>query len=112
VTFTHRSVPDTLPPEIATCLYRVAQEALRNVAKHAHAKRAAITVWKSGGSLHLSIKDSGAGFDQDERRGLGLVSMQERVRAVNGNLAIKSKPGDGTQIEVDVPVPAEQGVEP
>jgi len=106
VTFTHRNVPETLPPAIATCLYRVAQEALRNVAKHAHAKRAAMTIWKSGTSLHLSVKDSGIGFDPDERRGLGLVSMQERVRAVEGTLAIKSKPGNGTQIEVVVPVPA------
>jgi signal transduction histidine kinase len=105
VTFTHRNVPETLPPEIATCLYRVAQEALRNVAKHAHAKRAAMTVWMSGASLHLSIKDSGTGFEPTERRGLGLVSMQERVRAVNGVLTIKSQPGDGTQIEVEVPVP-------
>jgi two-component system, sensor histidine kinase and response regulator len=108
VTFTHRHVPETLPPEISTCLYRVAQEALRNVAKHAKASRVAMSLWLAGQSLHLAVKDAGIGFDPDERRGLGLVSMEERVRAVNGNLSVRSKPGDGTQVEVQVPVPAEE----
>jgi signal transduction histidine kinase len=108
VTFTHRHVPETLPAEISTCLYRVAQEGLRNVSKHAKAARAAMTLWMAGQSLHLSIKDSGVGFDPEERRGLGLVSMEERVRAVNGTLSIRSKPGDGTQVEVQIPVPAEE----
>jgi signal transduction histidine kinase len=105
VTFTHRQVPESLPPEVATCLYRVAQEGLRNVAKHARASRAAMTLWMGSNALHLSIKDSGVGFNPGERRGLGLISMQERVRALNGTLAIRSKPGDGTQVDVRVPVP-------
>jgi signal transduction histidine kinase len=108
VTFTHRHVPETLPPDVSTCVYRVAQEALRNVARHAKASRVAMTLWLAGQSLHLAVKDAGIGFDPDERRGLGLVSMEERVRAVNGNLSVRSKPGDGTQVEVQVPVPAEE----
>jgi two-component system sensor histidine kinase UhpB len=105
VTFTHRSVPDTLPPEIATCLYRVAQEALRNVAKHAHAARVVMRLARVEGYLHLSIKDSGVGFTAGQRRGLGLASMQERVRAVSGSLSLRSRPGYGTYIFVRVPIP-------
>jgi signal transduction histidine kinase len=67
-----------------------------------------MTLWLAGQSLHLTVKDSGIGFDPDERRGLGLVSMEERVRAVNGNLSVRSKPGDGTHVEVHIPVPAEE----
>jgi signal transduction histidine kinase len=112
VTFTHRNVPETLPADLSTCLYRVAQEGLRNVAKHAHAARAALTLWRSGASIHLSIKDAGAGFTPREARGLGLISMQERVRALNGKLTIESKPGEGTQIEVQIPFTMSQGEKP
>jgi signal transduction histidine kinase len=107
VTFTHRNVPEQLPPELATCLYRVAQEGLRNVAKHAQAARAALTLWRAGAALHLSIKDAGVGFTPGEPRGLGLMSMQERVRAVNGSLTVRSRRGYGTRIVAKVPMPRE-----
>jgi signal transduction histidine kinase len=107
VTFTHRNVPEQLPPELATCLYRVAQEGLRNVAKHAQAARAALTLWRAGAALHLSIKDAGVGFTPGEQRGLGLISMQERVRAVNGSLTVRTRRGYGTRIVAKVPMPPE-----
>jgi signal transduction histidine kinase len=105
VTFTHRTVPDSLPPEVATCLYRVAQEGLCNVAKHARAARVVMRLARMEDVLHLSIKDSGVGFKMGEQRGLGLISMQERVRAVGGMFAIRSRPGWGTYLLAKVPIP-------
>jgi signal transduction histidine kinase len=105
VTFTHRQVPESLPPEVATCLYRVAQEGLRNVAKHARASRVVMRLARIDRHLHLSIKDSGVGFTPSQRGGLGLISMQERVRAVRGSLSIRSRLGQGTYLFANVPVP-------
>jgi signal transduction histidine kinase len=101
-------VPRWLPPDVARCLYRVTQEALQNVIKHSGAKRATVALTASDGALRLSISDDGKGFDLEAARaapGLGLVSMQERVRLVHGQIQWRSQPGAGTRVDVRVPLP-------
>ncbi len=98
----------SLPSEVALCLYRVTQEGLRNVAKHSRAPRAAVTLAGAADAIQLSITDSGVGFSLDEvksKGGLGIASMEERVRLVNGSILIESVPGKGTRIKVHVPLP-------
>ncbi|MER3424210.1 MAG: hypothetical protein C4293_14310, partial [Nitrospiraceae bacterium] len=105
-TFTQRNLPESLPQDISTCLYRVAQEGLRNVAKHAQASRVIVRLLRCDHSLHLSIVDTGVGFDTKSNKnspGLGFVSMQERVRLVQGKLSVRSSPGRGTHLFVRVP---------
>jgi signal transduction histidine kinase len=89
------------------CLYRITQESLRNVAKHASAKSASVTLEKVDDRIHLSVRDNGAGFDTDAKHtsGIGLLSMKERVRLVDGEFTLKSKPGRGTRIDVWAPLP-------
>jgi signal transduction histidine kinase len=104
---TLRDVPDDIIPETALCLYRVAQEALRNVARHARASRVDISVRPLNSGLQLVVHDDGIGFDparQRTRRSLGLASMRERVILVNGELDVESAPGQGTTILVTVPL--------
>lgn len=105
VAFTHTGAPEKLPPEISLSLYRVAQEALRNVAKHARAKRAAVSLQVEGGVAVLTVKDWGVGFDPASAhlRGLGIVGMGERVRLAGGSFEVKSRPGHGAEIEVRIP---------
>ncbi len=105
VTVTARDVPAQIPRAIATGLYRIAQEALRNIAKHARAKSAAITLSGESGLLRLTVIDDGIGFDADAQEsnpGLGMVSMQERVRLLDGVLTVQSEPDEGTRVEVSV----------
>jgi signal transduction histidine kinase len=100
--------PEALPEAIALCLYRVAQEALRNVAKHASAKTARVKLQRSGKGIRLTIKDDGFGFDpaaQSLNKGIGLLSMKERMRLVDGKFTLTSKPGRGTSIDVWAPLP-------
>jgi len=100
-------VPTTLPKDVALCVYRVAQEALRNLAKHAGVNEAWVTLVATGPELLLRVQDQGAGFDPAELRsqpGLGLSSMEERVRLVQAQLAVTSAPGQGTTVEVRVPL--------
>ena len=88
------------------CLYRVAQEALNNIARHARAHAARVILHEADGGLLLAVKDDGIGFEPEEpraRRSLGLVSMRERLRLVNGTLDIESAPGQGTIIVAWVP---------
>jgi len=81
-----RALPQTIPPGVALCVYRVVQEALGNVAKHAGAKRAVVSIAGSGDALQVAIQDDGHGFDLDHAKGkgLGLISMEERVRHLGG----------------------------
>jgi signal transduction histidine kinase len=105
--FTQRNLPETMPQPVATCLYRVAQEALRNVAKHAKASRVVVRLAQCDHSLHMSIFDSGVGFippKGKELRGLGFVSMQERVRLIGGRMSIRSRPNRGTCLFIRVPL--------
>ena len=100
-----------LPLEIGLSLFRVLQEALHNVVKHSEVKRVEVQVAESANEVHLMIRDSGVGFDIEaakQGRGLGLTSMQERIRLVSGSIAIESKPMGGTTIHVRVPLGPER----
>ena len=102
---THSDVPHSIPGEVALCLYRVAQECLSNVAKHSGAAGAKLTLRGTGSGLSLSISDNGKGFDPNVTpRGLGFVGIRERARLVRGTVSISSRPGRGTDIEVQVPL--------
>src|SRR6516164_3432344 len=95
-----------LPQEISLCLFRVLQEAVQNAAKHSGAKRIDVELAENSGEIHLIVSDSGKGFDIESAmrsRGLGITSMQERVRLVGGTIVIDSKPLVGATIHVCVP---------
>lgn len=104
---TERNLPRTIPPHLGLTVYRVVQEALRNVAKHSGARRASVSLTGQKGVLVLSVRDSGHGFDasRPKKHGLGLISMEERVREAGGNFKMKSTPGEGVRIEVRIPLP-------
>lgn len=107
VEFTHQDVPASLPEEVAFCLYRVAQEALRNVVKHSGAASASAALAAQNGSLVLEVRDDGRGFDAAGvagQGGLGLVSMRERLRLVGGELTVQSQPEAGTRVVAQVPL--------
>ena len=99
-----------LPGATETALYRIAQEALTNAAKHAKATRVWIQVRREDATLCCSIRDDGEGFDiravhaKGKRRGLGLIGIQERLNAVGGTLSINSAPGRGTKLLIRIPL--------
>ena len=100
-------VHSALPFEIGRSLFRVLQEALHNATKHSGVKRIEVQLREDSGEIHLIIRDSGKGFDVEaalQSKGLGLTSMRERVRLVNGTFSIESKPMCGTTIHVRVPL--------
>ncbi|HZC19470.1 MAG TPA: sensor histidine kinase, partial [Rubrobacteraceae bacterium] len=107
-----------LPAEVETALYRVAQEALTNVQRHARTNRARITLARQGRKVRLEVRDEGRGFDPAAASGnggpgerVGLSGMRERVEMLGGALKITSKPGVGTSLVAEVPVPASEGRE-
>jgi PAS domain S-box-containing protein len=103
-------VSSTLPFEVGLSLFRVIQEALHNAQKHSGVKRIEVQLREDSGEIHLVVSDLGRGFDLETAmhgRGLGLTSMQERVRLVNGTIEIQSKPMGGTSIHVRVPFGSE-----
>jgi PAS domain S-box-containing protein len=103
-------VQSSLPAEIGLCLFRVLQESLHNAAKYSGVKRVEVQLHEKPGEIQLVVSDSGRGFDVDavkQDKGLGLISMQERVRLVNGTISIESKPMRGTTIHVRVPFRSE-----
>jgi len=107
VDFTAGKLPDLVPQQIASGLYRIAQESLQNVAKHAKAKHLSVALATREHGLVLSLEDDGIGFSPQAvkgKGGLGLVSIGERTRILGGDLSIESKPGDGTRISVRVPL--------
>jgi two-component system CheB/CheR fusion protein len=107
-TFRRHHVPASIPYETAGVLYRITQEALRNIAKHAGKTHVKITLEGISSGIRLKIKDFGEGFDIHERgSGLGLVSMAERARLVQGSFAVESALGAGTTVTVEVPLPPE-----
>lgn len=106
-----------LDPELETAVYRVVQEALHNVLKHAGAHQATLRAWRSADQVHLQISDDGRGFDEaTPSAGFGLVGMRERVELAGGTLDVTASPGGGTQISARLPVrllldePVVQGV--
>lgn len=97
---------DGLPEPHRTCVYRIFQEALTNCAKHARAKRVDVRVRGVNGRLYMSISDDGVGLETSERRvGMGLVGIEERVREIQGLVSIRSRPGAGMTLDVEIPVP-------
>ena len=95
------------PSEIGLSLFRVLQEALHNAAKHSGVKRIEVQVAEGSTEVHLLVRDLGSGFDPEATKqgpGLGLTSMQERLRLVGGQLSIESKPQEGTTIHARVPL--------
>jgi signal transduction histidine kinase len=103
-------VSSVLPHEIGICFLRVLQEALHNAVKHSGAKRIEVQLREHSNEVHLIIHDSGTGFDLEaamQGHGLGLTSMQERVRLVNGTITIQSRRRDGTRIHACIPFRAE-----
>ena len=99
----------SVPEEIAFCLLRVAQEALDNVLKHSGRDRAQLSLSKTITGYYLVIKDTGKGFDSKTRpKGVGLISMRERVRPLHGDLVVSSTPNQGTEIAVWLPLPVHQ----
>ncbi len=106
VTFTHGNVPAALPPELTLCLFRVAQEALQNALKHSGAENVAMHLGATSDRITLSILDDGTGFDvrASSGRGLGLLSMEERVEAAGGRVELSSSEEMGTRVAVSVPI--------
>ena len=102
-------IPERLPKETALCFFRIIQEGLRNIAKHARADTASIVLSCAQNDLLMEIADTGCGFDLNAARnksGLGLISMNERVKMIDGHIEIGSSPGEGTRIRVSAPLPA------
>jgi len=106
VNYQSGSLPPQVPKEIAINIYRIAQEALRNIARHARATAVDLALLGQDNTLRLTIKDNGQGFDPDGKKmaGLGLASMKERAFLIGAEFAINTRPGDGTLIEVTVPL--------
>jgi len=98
-----------LDESVSLTLFRTAQESLRNVAKHSHAHHVKVELIGGEHDLRLRVSDDGVGFDHKQAKnaqGLGLVSMQERLKLVGGQLSIWSRPSLGTQVEAIIPVTA------
>ena len=97
-----------ITPDAALCVYRIAQEALRNVIAHAGASRAEVRVLQAGDQAEITIADDGRGFDATNRgerdKGLGLVSMSERARIMGGTVSVVSGPNQGTRVQAKIPV--------
>jgi signal transduction histidine kinase len=96
-----------LPKDITLCLFRIAQETLRNAVKHSQATHVRVHVQMSTGVVRLTVIDDGCGFDTRSpafAEGLGFVGMRERLRIVGGDLEISSQRGQGTRIEVTIPM--------
>ena len=108
VHFESHGLPDELPRDVALCLFRIVQEGLNNAVKHSGVRLFKVSLWGTPGYVQLIVRDAGKGFDVAAGRagrGLGLVSMEERIKLVGGDLSIDSQPHHGTAIHARVPVP-------
>ncbi len=108
IDFQSRDLPTPLSREISLCFFRVLQEALHNSVKHSGVRNFEVQIWGETDEIHLTISDAGAGFDLQaarEGRGLGLISMEERLKLLHGTFSIASQPRKGTTIHARVPVP-------
>ena len=107
VAFESESVPRDLPEEVSLCLYRVMQESLKNAIKHSGSRHLRVLITGQSNEIHLAVRDSGIGFNLAEAtkgRGIGLNSMRERLKLVNGSLYIDSQPFHGTTVHARVPL--------
>jgi signal transduction histidine kinase len=104
----HRGLDGRLPPEVETAAYRIVQEALSNVARHASVGKCAVRVWLEEGVLHLRVEDDGRGFDTRPGIGrnpsTGLSGMKERASLLGGSLTVESSPDRGTRVAAEIPV--------
>lgn len=106
-TYESQNLPELFPQDAATAAYRIAQEALRNVSKHADKTHVKVVLSGDGEKVQLRVMDFGIGFDQGadlNTDGLGMISMKERARLAGGSTNVVSKLGEGTTISVDIPV--------
>ena len=109
VQFVDKGIPGPIPKDVTLCLFRIVQEALRNVVKHSGASEAAVELFGRGDRIDLCISDDGVGFETKSAKGaagIGLISMRERLRQVGGDIVIESEPLHGTRLQVHVPLPA------
>ena len=107
ILFHDDNIPRNLAPEISLCLFRVLQEALRNALKYSGTRRFEVTLEGTSSEIHLSVRDTGVGFDPEaaiHQQGLGLISMRERLKLVDGQLSIDAKPQGGTTVHARVPL--------
>ncbi len=107
-TYMSNNLPPGWPAEAATAIYRIAQEALRNVAKHAGKTHVKVMLSGDDHRLQLRVTDFGVGFDVEEDtpiHGLGLISMQERARLAGGSMKVESQLGQGSTVTVNIPLP-------
>jgi len=105
--FSTRNVPEYLPRDVSSCIYHIAQESLRNVAKHSKSENVLVGLEAVDGVVRLSVKDTGMGLGErspGSRTSIGIVGMKERARLVNGTLSLTSRSGEGTEVNVEVPV--------
>jgi PAS domain S-box-containing protein len=112
VDFAESIFPQCMAKDVSLCLFRVAQESLHNAIKYSGTDQFKVHLSATADQVRLEVTDAGAGFDLEEtkkNRGLGLVSMQERVHLVHGRLAVESKPGMGTKVIAAVPLADENG---
>lgn len=112
VTINADGVQERLPGEVETVLFRIAQEAMNNVARHSGATHLNISLERRGGQVRMTLQDNGQGFDlssvtaaPDQSRGLGLAGMQERASLAGGQVTVESTPGEGTSVSVVIPLP-------
>ena len=109
IDFQHTGIPRNLPKEVSLCLFRVLQEALQNALKHSGVRHFRVELHGTARDIRLTVSDLGIGFDQQDavnRRGLGLISMEERLQLVCGEFSAESQPGRGTTIYARVPLSA------
>jgi signal transduction histidine kinase len=107
VDFEAHDLPAHLAPDISLCIFRVLQEALHNAAKHSGVRRFEVRLRGAQDEIHLTVRDSGVGFDIREAktgRGLGLISMEERLKILRGTLSVESQLQHGTTIHASVPL--------
>jgi PAS domain S-box-containing protein len=108
VTFSSEEGLDAIPTDTALCLFRAAQEAMQNLAKHAAARRAHVSLIRENGELKLTIADDGRGFDpitvQSGGGGLGLLSIEERARLLHGSMRLETRAGRGTTVRIAIPI--------
>jgi len=105
IEITADDLPNELPEEHKVCIFRIMQEALNNVCRHARASAVEIRVLAHGDQISVIIRDDGRGFRTPRRTGLGLIGMQERVQSLGGRLTVNSEPGKGATIEASLPLP-------
>ena len=107
IDFRAEGIPKELPEDTSLCIFRVLQEALQNAAKHSGSRRFQVLIMAEASEICMTVHDSGVGFQPEDAikgRGVGLLSMQERLKLVKGKLSVDSSPQRGTTVQARVPV--------